>query len=391
MLLRPGAGHGGGDCGLKANAGMMAGMATTKNRSVFIAGAGPVGLTAAVELKRRGHEVRIVDADNSVSPESRALAVNSRTLDIMAPSGVTDAMLAAGHRVRKVVVRKEGRVMARLDLTQIPHRHNLLLVLAQSRTEEILARHFTALGGKVERGVSLTGFADATQVTSALSKGKPAKSDLLFGADGAHSTVRKALGLAFDGESEEEAFGLADVELADWPFPFDTAVLTVMPHHLAPFVPMGEGHGRFITTVADCLNNLPPDAKIRKAGWNTDFRISYRQVSSYQKGHVFLAGDAAHIHSPVGGRGMNLGMEDACWFAHLVSQGREAEYTALRHPVGKRVLGFTRGFTALARSSGVKRALLLRVLLPVIANVPFLRQRMYNALTALDTPAPEWL
>jgi 2-polyprenyl-6-methoxyphenol hydroxylase-like FAD-dependent oxidoreductase len=364
---------------------------TPKPKSILIAGAGPVGLTAAIECKRRGMDVRIVDPDKSVSPESRALAVNARTLDIMQPSGVTDSMLAAGHRVRKVVVRKDGRILARLDLTKIPHKHNFLLVLAQSRTEEILAQHFKALGGKVERGVAVTGFEDGAHVTSTLSKGKPAKSDLLFGADGSHSIVRKTLALAFDGEAEEEAFGLADVELANWPFPFDTAVLTVMPGHLAPFIPMGEGHGRFITTAPDCLNNLPPDAKIKKVGWNTDFRVSYRQVQSYQKGHVFLAGDAAHIHSPVGGRGMNLGMEDACWFAHLVSQGREAEYTALRHPVGKHVLGFTQGFTSLARAHGLRRELLLRMLLPVIANMPFLRSRMYNALTALDTPPPEWL
>jgi 2-polyprenyl-6-methoxyphenol hydroxylase-like FAD-dependent oxidoreductase len=370
---------------------MMAGMATDSRRSIFIAGAGPVGLTAAIELKRRGHKVRIVDPDKDVSPESRALAVNQRTLDLMAPSGAADSLLAAGHRVKKVVVRKNGRVLARLDLTQIPHRYNFLLVLAQSRTEEILAEHARALGVKVERGVALAGFEDSEQVTCTLSRGTACRGDLLFGADGAHSPVRRALGLAFDGETEAEEFGLADVELADWPFPFDTAVLTVMPHHLAPFIPMREGAGRFITTRSNCLNSLPADARIRSAGWNTDFRISYRQVSSYQKGHVFLAGDAAHIHSPVGGRGMNLGMEDACWFAHLVSQGREAEYTALRHPVGKHVLGFTRGFTSLARSGGVKRAALLRGLLPFITTVPFLRQRMYNALTALDTPPPEWL
>lgn len=357
----------------------------------MIAGAGPVGLTAAVELKRRGHDARIVDPDAAVSPESRALAVNSRTLDLMEPSGVTESLLAEGHRVRKVIVRQEGRVLARLDLTKIPHRYNFLLVLAQSRTEEILARHFKALGGKLERGTALTGFAGNGKVTSTFSKGKPVTSDLLFGADGSHSLVRKALALSFEGETEPEAFGLADVELADWPYPFDTAVLTVMPGHLAPFIPMGEGHGRFITTVADCLNNLPADAKVRKAGWNADFRISYRQVSSYQKGHVFLAGDAAHIHSPVGGRGMNLGMEDACWFAYLVSQGREAEYTALRHPVGKHVLGFTQAFTAFARMNGLRRSLLLRGVVPLITSVPILRNRMYNALTALDTPPPEWL
>jgi 2-polyprenyl-6-methoxyphenol hydroxylase-like FAD-dependent oxidoreductase len=366
-------------------------MATVQSKSIVIAGAGPVGLTAAIELKRRGHKVRIVDPDTGVSPESRALAVNQRSLDLLAPSGVTDSLLAAGHKVRRMVIRTPSRVLARLDLADIPHKHNFLLVLAQSRSEEILARHFVALGGTVERGVGLTGFVDESKVLARLSSGRQATCDLLVGADGAHSLVRKTLGLGFDGETEAEEFGLADVELADWPYPFDTAVLTVLPGHLAPFIPMGEGHGRFITTVPDCLNHLPPVAKVRKAGWNTDFRISYRQVSSYQKGHVFLAGDAAHIHSPVGGRGMNLGMEDACWFAHLVSQGREAEYTALRHPVGAHVLGFTRSFTSFARAGGLRRAMMLNVLLPIIASVPFVRRRMFNALTAGDTPLPEWL
>ena len=144
-----------------------------------------------------------------------------------------------------------------------------------------------------------------------LNTGKTATTDLLIGADGAHSMVRKSLGLSFEGETDEQVFGLADVEMNDWPFSINTAVLTIMDSHLAPYIPMGEGFGRFISTKGDCLNNLPRDAKVKKVRWETDFKLSYRQVSTYQSGNVFLAGDSAHIHSPIGGRGMNLGMEDA--------------------------------------------------------------------------------
>ena len=359
-------------------------------KSVFIAGAGPVGLAAALELTRRGFPVRIVDPDPAPSPQSRALLVNARTLDLMGPSGTTDFLLAAGHRVNKLVVRKGTRVIGRLDLSAIPHRYNFLLVLAQSRTEAILANQLRSLGVEVERNLALTSFAAGRRIDLDLSDKTCSAADILIGADGAHSTVRKSLGLTFNGETEEQAFGLADAELSDWPFPFDTGVLTIMDGYLAPFIPMGEGHGRFITTKPDCLNHLPPDAKIKRATWNTDFRISFRQASTYQDDNVFLAGDAAHIHSPAGGRGMNLGIEDACWLAWLLEQGREQEYTTLRHPVGASVLRETKSFTTAARNTGLLQTLAAATLLPILSVFPPLRNRALANVTAMNTPAPEW-
>jgi 2-polyprenyl-6-methoxyphenol hydroxylase-like FAD-dependent oxidoreductase len=359
--------------------------------SIFIAGGGPVGLTAAIELKRRGFEPRIVDPDATASPESRALAVNSRTLDLMEPSGVTDALLAAGNRVKRVVIRRGVNIITEIDLSRIPHRFNFLLVVAQSQTEAILTRRLNDMGVELERSTGLEKLVPGVPNELSLSDGTQTSADILIGADGAHSVTRKSLGLDFTGETQAEVFGLADVELADWPFPFDTMVLTVLDTHLAPFVPMAEGFGRFISTRGQCLNSLPQDAKVKRVAWETDFRISYRQVEAYQKGNVFLAGDAAHIHSPVGGRGMNLGMEDACWLAWLIEQGRASEYSALRHPVGADVLRYTYRFTQFAKARGNLQDLALRVGLPLVTGIAPLRNRFFNMLTALDTPSAPWL
>jgi 2-polyprenyl-6-methoxyphenol hydroxylase-like FAD-dependent oxidoreductase len=366
-------------------------MKPRQNKRIFIAGAGPVGLTAAVELKRRGFSPRIIDPDRSPSRESRALAVNTRTLELMEPSGVTEMMVAAGNRVKHVVLRRNEKILAQIDLTQIKHRYNFMLVLAQSETETILMRNLAECGVHVETNTSLESFSVASDIECQLSGSTTATTDILIGADGSHSAVRKTLGLKFDGETDEQIFGLADVELDDWPFPTDTAVLTIMDTHLAPYLPMAEGFGRFISTRGDCLSSLPRDAKIKKVIWETDFKLSYRQTQTYQNGNVFLAGDAAHIHSPVGGRGMNLGMEDACWLAWLIEQGREAEYTTLRQPVGADVLKFTHAFTSFAKSRGILQDIFFQFGVPTVTKIPAVRNRFFNMLTALDTPAPLWL
>ena len=359
-------------------------------KNIFIAGGGPVGLAAALELSRRNIPVRIVDPDAAVSPQSRALAVSARTLDLMEASGATEMMLAAGHRVNRMIIRKPGRTLASIDLRQIRHRFNFLLVLAQSGTEEILASRLKQFGVKLERKLALDSFKEGKSIALTLSDGSLDSATCLIGADGAHSPVRKSLGLNFDGETDSGTFGLADVELDDWPFAFDSMVLTVMDNHLAPFIPMANGMGRFITTRPDCLNNLPGDARVRRVLWESDFSISYRQVQRYQKDNVFLAGDAAHIHSPVGGRGMNLGIEDACWLAWLIEQNRQDEYTSLRHPVGASVLKYTARFTAFARARGPLQDFFLGCVLPVLIGIPKLRNRVFSMLTALDTPPPAW-
>ncbi len=360
--------------------------------SVLIAGGGPVGLSTAIELARRGFAPRIIDPDLAVSPQSRALAINPRTLDLLEPSGVTEALLAAGHRINGAIIRYGTTPLFTLNIGLAQHRFNFLLCLPQSQTEQILETALQDRGIRVERGLALHSFrADASKVHLNLSDATTQDADILVGADGAHSTVRKGLGFGFPGESPPLVFGLADVELDAWPFPWDMGVATIRKDHAVVFLPMRQGFGRFISTHPGTLSLLPPEARVGKTVWETDFHISYRQVQSYQQGRVFLAGDAAHIHSPVGGRGMNLGIEDACWLAWLLEQGRSSEYSALRHPVGARVLKLTARPTNLISSTGVVANVLRRWIVPGVLGTEWAQRRLLPGLLALDTPAAPWL
>jgi 2-polyprenyl-6-methoxyphenol hydroxylase-like FAD-dependent oxidoreductase len=362
-----------------------------QNRSVFVSGGGPVGLTAAVELARRGIAVQAIDPDMAPSPQSRALVINARSLDLLELSGVTERLLAAGHRLNHIIIRRNGKILGHLDLSVIQHRLNFVLALPQSETEAVLEKRLAELGSPLQRGKALTSFSGDGPIKITMQDGTTATAEYLLGADGAHSPVRKILGIGFPGEAQPEEFGLADVTLRDWPFPFDTMVATLTDHHLVAFVPLGEGFGRFITNVPNCLEHLPVDAIVSQVEWETNFKISFRQAETYQKGNVFLAGDAAHIHSPVGGRGMNLGMEDACWFAQLVSEGKIAAYSQLRHPAGARVLKLTNRFTSVVRSRGMLQHAILSMALPILSHVPSLQRKLFNNLTGLDTPPPTWL
>lgn len=359
---------------------------------VFIAGAGPVGLAAAVELTRRDIPVTIIDPDLSVSPQSRALAVNARTLDLLKPSGVTDRLLVDGQRIRRALIRNGTKTLGTIDMSLAPQPYNFLLVVPQSHTEEVLEHELARMGVKVERGLSLTSFHQTPKgVNVTLSDGSMRFTPLLLGADGARSTVRKTLGFGFPGESEIQSFGLCDVALENWPYDWNTVVLTIMPGYVVGFIPMGEGHGRFVTTKPDPMKLLPPDAKVTRTMWVTDFNINYRQVESYQKDNVYLAGDAAHIHSPVGGRGMNLGIEDACWFAWLCAENRLQEFTKLRHPVAARVLSSTNTLTNSIATKGWTSRFFFAVVLPLVLHFPAVQRRALRNLTAQDTPPAPWL
>jgi 2-polyprenyl-6-methoxyphenol hydroxylase-like FAD-dependent oxidoreductase len=359
---------------------------------IFIAGGGPVGLTAAIELRRRGFSPRIVDPDLEVSPQSRALAINPRTLDLLEPSGATQALLAAGHRIKGAIIRYNSQPLFTMNLGLAKHRFNFLLSLPQSETEKILEATLRRQGVSVERGVSLQSFHTGDgEINVQLSNGRTENADFLIGADGTHSTVRKALGFGFPGESAPQVFGLADVELNAWPFPWDMAVATIREDHVIAFLPMREGFGRFVSTRPDTMKILPSEARVGRTVWEAEFRINYRQVETYQKGNVFLAGDAAHIHSPVGGRGMNLGIEDACWLAWLIEQKRTPEYSTLRHPVGERVLKLTAQPTRLISSSSFTAKAIRRWVVPGLLGMDWVQRRILPGMLALDTPPPPWL
>ena len=297
--------------------------------------------------------------------------------------------------MRGLVVRAGRRELMQLSLGDIPHRFNFMLSLAQADTERVLIEVLAERGIDVGWGTRLAFLAageagfdcrlDRDGVTETV---HPAT---VIGADGAHSVVRKSLGIGFGGESFPGQWGLADVNLADWPYPFDRPVITLGDRQICAFIPMQEGFGRFVSNYPDVPRRLPPDARVRDVVWQSTFHISFRQVSTYHSGNAFLAGDAAHIHSPVGARGMNLGIEDACWLAWLMSQGRTEEYTPSRWPAGRMVLEFSEQQTRQIVATGLWADVLRRYVGPLLVRMPPIRRRLLSRIAGLDTPRVPWL
>ena len=198
------------------------------------------------------------------------------------------------------------------------------------------------MGVAVERTTELVDFTqDEDRVTARLESGggiSTHEADYVVGADGAHSRVREVLGLGFAGQKYADTWSLADVDM-EWPYGDGEANLLMNPDGRMLFViAFGGGRYRAITNSGRALDLLPDGSDVRNVVWETEFTVSLRQVESYQTGRVFVCGDAAHIHSPAGGRGMNLGIEDAAVLAEKMVNGGLETFTAERHPVGARVV-----------------------------------------------------
>jgi 2-polyprenyl-6-methoxyphenol hydroxylase-like FAD-dependent oxidoreductase len=322
---------------------------------LLVVGAGPSGLAAALELARLGQAVRIIDRNPGRSRFSKAIGVNPRTLELMEEAGVTERLLAAGRRIHAINLRSPEGLLARVELSRLPHRYNFMLALAQSETERILEQRALELGVAVERlcEAKTLGQDDAHVVCAVAGPDGEFQiaAPYLIGADGAHSTLRHALGLAFDGQGYPFDWQIVDVRL-DGPFAEDEAHLLLGPGTLLFMISPGPDCFRLASNGPDPAALLPAGTRVREEIWRSTFKISYRQVEHYQEGRVFLAGDAAHIHSPVGGRGMNLGIEDATVLARRIVAGAPDGYDAERRPVGRRVIRQTHALTRMVTARG---------------------------------------
>lgn len=348
---------------------------------LIIIGAGPVGLTMAIELARFGVPVRIIDRNAQRTDKSKALVIWSRTLELLDRAGFASTLIAAGNKVIGANITAGGGRIAHIAISDVPSPFAFALMLPQSETERILEEHLQSLGVRVERQVELLGFdAHETSVTGALQHANGREelfaTPWLIGCDGAHSTVRHGLGMSFEGSTLMSDWILADVELSGSPVRRDEVHTFWHAQGVLAMFPMSATRFRVIADIGDAAVDAPPHpdptlaqvqaivdergpagVRLSQPRWLASFRINERKVTDYRAGRVFMAGDAAHIHSPAGGQGMNTGMQDAinlAWKLALVHHGRAAgelllgSYSIERSAVGKQVLADAGRLTALA-------------------------------------------
>jgi 2-polyprenyl-6-methoxyphenol hydroxylase-like FAD-dependent oxidoreductase len=388
------------------------------HRDVLIIGAGPTGLVLALWLTKLGVKVRIIDKTAEPGTTSRALAVQARTLELYRQLDLTDAVAKCGHKVPAVNLWVKGEPVARLpferigsDLTPYPFLH----IFPQDQHERLLIERLQALEVSVERPTELLSFTDEGERVIARLRGPEGQEETweasyIAGCDGARSTVRETIGTGFPGGTYRQLFYVADVEAAGRALDGELHADLDEADFLAVFPLTGKGRARLIGTVRDeradradtltfndvsdrAINHLKVD--VQKVNWFSTYHVHHRVTEHFRNGRAFLLGDAAHIHSPAGGQGMNTGIGDAinlAWKLAAVLADHAPDklldsYEAERIGFARRLVATTdRVFsfvTADGRIADIIRTRIAPVLLPAAMAFEAAREYLFRTVSQI--------
>ena len=386
---------------------------TQLDTDVLIVGAGPVGLFLANECARRGMRWRLIEARESQSQHSKALAVMPRTMEIFDMAGLAAPFLEAANRVTSIAMADPSRTLARMRFAPQESPYPFVAMVPQDVTERLLVEELRRKGGEVGYRTSFAGAVQHDDHVSATLEQNGERRELraafVVGCDGAHSAVRHTLDLQFLGKAYDASFMLADIETNE---ALPAEEMQLCPSESGPLAifPMSSTRRRLVATVAKPQGDQPSlevvrrvlaergprDMEARGMRWSSYFRVHHRQVTRLRAGRMFLAGDAAHIHSPIGGQGMNTGLHDVwnlAWKLDLAVRGRAGplmldSYDAERTPVIRKVIGMThlmtRGLGTPSKPAQMARDLAI----PLLFKLPPFRQSMVQRLSQLGVAYP---
>lgn len=367
---------------------------------VLIVGAGPTGLTLATSLITRGVDAVVVDKLPSGANTSRAAVVNARSLELLEDLDVSPRLVRAGLAAPRFTMRQGSRVLIPVDFSDLPTAYPYSLMISQADTEQALEERLNELGGKVIRPRTVRHLSqDATGVSVTFDDGDSIRAGYVVGADGMHSIVRHEAGIGFTGGEFAESFALADVRVAG-DAPTDEVILfygnegltvlaplpggiyrIVAPAQQAPPVPTIE----FVQNLLDSRGFGPGRTMVTELVWGSRFRIQHRVADTYRAGRLLLAGDAAHVHSPAGGQGMNLGINDAVTLAEALTKPSDAAldaYNATQRGRAQQVLTLTGRLTKVSTMPRPLRPV-RNSAMRVAAHVPAVRRRLAWRLSGL--------
>lgn len=370
---------------------------------VLIVGAGPTGLTAAASLAARGVAATVVDRQPAGANTSRAAVVNARSLEVLEGLDVARRLVKEGVQAPRFTIRDRARTLIPIDFSALPTAYPYSLMVPQSTTERLLLDRLTELGGTVVRPKTLTAITqDDRGVTASFADGDVMRARYAVGADGIRSVVREGAGIGFQGDVYDESFVLADVRLAG-DAPHDEVILFWAKAGLTVVAPLPGGVHRIVAPVAEApeepsaqLVQQILDTRVGAARmtvtdvvWGSRFRVHHRVADRYRAGRLLLAGDAAHVHSPAGGQGMNLGIQDAVALADalaaVLAGGPDTlldDYSTARRPIALDVVEMTDRLTRLATLPPAARPIRNAAIL-LAGRLPAVRMGLARRLSGL--------